>query len=295
VTVTVETLEALYRRGQYAAVVRELERLREDSPWEDALSAGKAYYYGAMAHYRLSQPAPAVALITKALDELHVSNDSPWIGRVRFQAGEVYRFAGHAGEAQHWTELFLADMDAYQVHEPARGKAHYNLGLIRRQQKDIPGSVAEYEQAETHLRDVGNTAWMVRAQENLCWVLVEAGQVVRAEAYLHKIEAALATLGEDAPDLRELQLSFACNRAFVLLHSGRAGAAVHFCQEVVADDSGATLAQRAFAAWIAAECALAMADPEAARKLLAGAGRFAAESGDARIMNYISATRAKLT
>lgn len=290
----VEELESLYRRGQYAAVVRELDRLREDPPWDDALSAGKAYYYGSTAHYRLSQPAPAVSMIARALDEIHVSNDWPWIGRVRFQAGEVYRFAGHVGEAQHWTELFLADLDAYRVHEPFRGKAHYNLGLIHRQRKDIPGSLAEYERAETHLRDAGNTVWMVKAQENLCWVLVEAGQMVRAESYLHKIESALAALGDDTPELRGLQLSFICNRAFVLRNSGQASAAMNLCQEVIADDSEATPAQKAFATWIAAECAIDMADPEAARKLLASAGRHAIEAGDARVMNYISATRAKL-
>ncbi|HEY3368224.1 MAG TPA: tetratricopeptide repeat protein [Symbiobacteriaceae bacterium] len=286
-------LEALYRRGQYVAVVQELERMQENSPWESALAAGKAYYYGAMAHYRLDHLMPAIALIAKALEEIHVTSDWSIIGRIRYQAGEVYRRAGHISEALHWTQLFLADADHYPEHEGFRGAAHYNLGLSFRQARDTSNSIANYEEAVRVLRETGKTSWMIRAMENLSWVLCEDGRFEKAAEYLSQIETALTAV-DDSAESRELRLSYLLNQAYLSLRTGRVGVANDLCHEVVADGSGASIAHQALAMWIAAECAISMQKPENARTLLALASQYAMQSADARLMNCLSDTRRKL-
>ncbi|HEY3367925.1 MAG TPA: hypothetical protein VGK74_22935 [Symbiobacteriaceae bacterium] len=286
-------LAELYRRGQYAAVIRELERLREGLPWEYAEAAAEAYYYGAMAHYRLDQLLPAVSLVAKALEEVHARGDWGLTGKIRFQAGEIYRRAGQVSEAQQWTDLFLSDLDRYPEWERVRGLAHYNLGLIHRQRRNFATSIHHYEQAEQLLRAVGDSVWMIRAQENLCWVLCEDGQHTRATGYLSQIDAAITELPE-SHDARDVRLTHLYVRGYVLLHLQQPAEAARLCQEVVTEGSGATVAQRALATWVASEAALQMGDKENAWTLVNLANQLAIEAVDSRIMNYVNDTRRKL-
>lgn len=287
-------LAELFQRGQYAAVIRLFDQLRESPPWENAADAGVAYYYAAMSRYRLNQAIAAVPLIARALDEIHTTADWVWIGRLRYQAGEIYRRAGHTGDALHWTQLFLADTDRYPEHETYRGPAHYQLGLILRQRRDIAGSIDQYEQAVEILRGTDRAVWLVMALQNLAWLLVEDKQLPRAVECMERVERALHDL-DDSREAQEVRLTTLYARAFVRLHQNRPAEGARLCEEVLIDGSGATVEQRALATWVAAECGIALQQWAEARTLVEVAVRLAIEAGDSRIMNYVTGTRCKLT
>lgn len=261
-------MQDLLDRGRYLAAVRLAGEL-EDSPAVRLLTARGLLSMGRWQD-GLAQVVPV--LDTGMPDERAVA---------RYYAGIATLELGDPGAAEEHLLAALAGPLPAQ-HTAA---AQYNLARAygRLQQPDT--AISMYRRAAAGFATRGDSWHLLRARQNLAWLLLCQGQTGAARA---ELDDALPLLRDGSPEQAH-QLTL---EAIALAQIGQIAEAARICEELLTSGHpAATSWDRCCAAWLAGELARQEGRPDLAREMLTEAERHADRAQDPRLWNRIGDLR----
>jgi tetratricopeptide (TPR) repeat protein len=164
-------LYELLERGEWVQVKREAERLMM-LPDLDSYALGRIYRVGGRACIGLSEFHAALKLFELGLPYALQAEDWDTIGFIRHDSAAVSLALGDTATARAQFEAYLMGLSTYSDARRMEGKAHYNLGLLYRQQKQYDLAVAAYRQALNCFVQRGATRDAADAHQNIAWLLL---------------------------------------------------------------------------------------------------------------------------
>lgn len=180
-------------------------------------------------------------------------------GYIHMDLGGVHMVLGNRTEARQHLQNYLMHLPRYAEADRFEGRAHFNLGLLYRQDKQYDLAVAAYKQA---LRCFEQTteAEAVKAHQNIAWLLLVQGKGEEARTHIC-LGSSLDSSGDFSSEQLVLQ-------AFLHYVLGDTKTALGYLSPVLEERVKVSDGNRASARWVAAQISMQQKDHDTARRWL---------------------------
>ncbi|MFZ5823459.1 MAG: tetratricopeptide repeat protein [Bacillota bacterium] len=251
-------LDNLLARKEWVQLRREAEGILR-LPDLDDHTLGRVYRAIGRASIGLCQFDSSVQYFEVGLPYALRAGDWDTVGCIQIDLGGVYMVLRNRSEARRHLEEYLMHLPRYTEAGRFEGRAHYNLGLLYRQEKQYPLAVAAYKQAlrcfldRQAIRDVADT------HQNIAWLLLVLGKAEEARTHIN-----YGSSYHDAPeDFATEQLIL---QGFLHCVLGDVSTAMGYLTPVLEERVTVSEGNKASARWVAAQVLLQQKQLDPARR-----------------------------
>lgn len=251
-------LDNLLLRREWVHLKREAEGLLR-LPDLDEFTLGRLYRYLGRASIGLCQFDSSVQYFVVGLPYALNAGDWDTVGRIQMDLGGVYLVLGNRAEARRHLEEFLLHLPRYTDAAKFEAKAHYNLGLLYRQDRQYGLAVAAYKQALQCFLEIKEIRDAADTHQNIAWLLLLQGKPEEARIHINH-----GSSYQNAPeDFATEQLIL---HGFLHCLLGDASTAMGYLTPVLEERVMVSGAHKASARWVAAQVLLQLRQIDEARR-----------------------------
>lgn len=253
-------LDDLLNKREWIQLKREAESLLR-LPDLDDYQLGRIYRALGRASIGLCQFSTSIQYFEVGLPYSTRVGDWDNAGYIQLDLGGAYLVLGNRKDARQYLEAYLMHLPSYTDARHFEGRAHFNLGLLYRQDKQYLLSIAAYKQAlrcfldRQALRDAADT------HQNIAWLHLLLGNAKEARPHI-----------QAAADFNEAPEDFATEQLILqgLLHCvlGDLTTSVEYLTPVLDDKVSVAESHRSSARWVAAQVRLQQGDRDEAKRLV---------------------------